>query len=344
MQRNRFIDVLKGIFIIFVIVLHFPFDISERQRYLFPLCIELAVPFFMMISGYVSSISFRKRGIESMEAAYHPITIVEKLIRYTIPYTIAFAAEWIVFRVFGLYTVGIRTYGILAFAMDYLSGGKGQGSYYFPIMIQFVFLFPLIYFFIRKYNLKGLGFCFLANAAFEILKNAYGMNDVEYRLLVFRYLFVIAAGCYIAIGNIKKDFNMIVLCVACIMIGLVFVCLFSYTSYAPKIITYWSTTSFLVCLYVVPILGWLIRKVHWGFRPLEIIGKASFNIFLVQMIYYIFAERIYDFIPNRSLQLIFNIVNCVLAGIAFYYIEQPLTKGVLHLFRKFTDTKIREKK
>lgn len=285
MQRNRFIDVLKGIFIIFVIVLHFPFDTLERQKYLFPLCVGLTVPFFMMISGYVSALSFKKRGIDSMEDAYRPINIVEKLVRYTVPYTIAFVVEWIVFRVFGLYIVGIRTYGILAVAMDYLSGGKGQGSYYFPIMVQFIFIFPLIHFIIRKYDLAGLGYCFLANAVFEILKKAYGMNDGEYRLLVFRYLFILAAGCYIAIGDIKKNRKMVVLCTICIMVGLAFVYLFSYTSYVPKIITYWSSSSFLVCLYVVPLLGWLIRKVHWGLRPLEIIGKASFNIFLVQMIY-----------------------------------------------------------
>ena len=335
MERNRFIDVLKGIFIIFVIILHFPFDTLERQKYMFPLCVALVVPFFMMISGYVSSCSFKKRGIESVEEAYSPICIVEKIIRYTVPYTIAFIAEWIVFRVFGLYTVGIRTYGIFAVAMDYLSGGKGQGSYYYPIMIQFIFIFPMIYFIIRKYNLKGLGYCFLANAAFEILKRAYGMNDTEYRLLVFRYLFIIAAGCYIAIGDIKKNRRMFVLCAICIMVGLTFVYLFSYTLYSPKVITYWSDTSFLVCLYVIPILGWLIRKFHWGFRPLEVVGKASFNIFLVQMIYYNFADYIYDMIPNRGLQLGFNIINCVLVGVVFYYIEQPLTKGILYMLNKY---------
>ena len=286
-------------------------------------------------SGYVSSLSFQKRGIDKLEAAYRPISIVEKVIRYTVPYTIAFVAEWIVFRVFGLYTVGIRTYGILAVVMDYLSGGKGPGNYYFPIIIQFILIFPVIYFLIRKYDLAGLGYCFFANLTFEILKRAYGMNDTEYRLLVFRYLFIIAAGCYIAIGNIKKNRKTVVLCTLCIMAGLTFIYLFSYTSYTPKIITYWSTTSFLVCLYVVPILGWLIRKVHWGFRPLEIIGKASFNIFLVQMIYYNFANHIYDMIPNRALQLIYNIINCVLVGVSFYYIEQPLTKGGLCLIRKF---------
>ena len=50
MQRNRFIDVLKGIVIIFVIVLHFPFDAPERQKYLFPFCLEMAVPFASFVA------------------------------------------------------------------------------------------------------------------------------------------------------------------------------------------------------------------------------------------------------------------------------------------------------
>lgn len=334
MHRNRFVDVLKGIFIIFVIVIHFPFEVSEKQRYLFPFCLSLTIPFFMMISGYVSACSFKKRGINTVAAAYCPTSIAEKLVRYTVPYTIAFVAEWFVFRVFGIYTVGVRTYGILALGLDYLSGGKGQGSYYFPVMIQFIFIFPLIYFMIKKYDRKGLVYCFLVNGGFEILKRAYGMNDTEYRLLVFRYFFIIAAGCYIAVGDIKKNRKTVIMCISSIMIGLFFVYLFSYTSYTPKIITYWSATSFLVCLYVAPVLGVIIRKVHWGFRPLEIIGKASFNIFLVQMIYYNFADCIYVMIPNRALQLGFNIANCVIMGVAFYYIEQPLTKGVLKIVRE----------
>ncbi len=336
MQRNHFVDVLKGIFIIFIIVLHFPFDIAETRQYLFPFWLNMTVPFFMILSGYVSALSFQKKEIDTIEKAYKWPAIFHKIIRYTVPYAIAFAAEWIVFRAFGLYQVGIRTYGIFALALDFLRGGKGQGSYYFPIMIQLIFVFPIIYFVIRKYNLKGLGYCFLANAAFEILKTSYGMSETEYRLLIFRYLFVVAAGCFIAVGSVEKNYKTVILSLVCMGTGLGFAYLFSYTPYTPKIITFWQATSFLVCLFIVPGFWWLLRKVHFRFKPLEIIGKASFNIFLVQMIYYNFAERMYALIPNRAMQLAFNIVNCVVAGVIFYYIEQPVTrfvgKKVMRLF------------
>jgi len=124
MERNKFVDVLKGILIILVIVLHFPFTQSETQKYLFPFHITLTVPCFMLLSGYVAALSFEKRGLDKLEDAYKGIVILEKVLRFTIPYTIAFIAEWIIFRVMGLYQVGIKTYGILAFVMDFLRGGK----------------------------------------------------------------------------------------------------------------------------------------------------------------------------------------------------------------------------
>ena len=124
------------------------------------------------------------------------------MIRYTVPFFITYVIEVVYLFLVGRLSVSFED--IWSIVLSFFNGGKGQGSYYFPIMIQFVFIFPVIYFVIRKYDLTGLVYCFFANAVFEILKTAYGMSAVEYRLLVFRYLFIIAAGCYIAIGDIKK--------------------------------------------------------------------------------------------------------------------------------------------
>ena len=329
MERNSFIDVLKGILIIFVFASHSWIETSARQMFLFPLWIEMAVPAFMLISGYTAALSEQRRGAVTLEDSYEPMTILKKLVRFISPFTIAFVAEWIAFRVFGLYTIGVKEYGVFALLLDYLSGGKGQGSYYFPIMIQFVLLFPMVYFVIKKYDIKGLVGCFMATGFFEVVKLAYGMEDSEYRFLLFRYLFLVAAGCYIAIGNIKKSKMTIGLSVGCILCGVFFTVLFTYTDYNPKIFIYWRGTSLLASMFIVPILGWLIRKVHFGFKPLEVVGKASFNIFLVQMIYYNFADQTYALIPNVALHLFLSIVNCVAAGVLFYLLENKLTRFVI---------------
>lgn len=331
MFRNRFVDVLKGIFIIFVLITHTWIEPSTRNLFGFPFWVDMAVPVFMLISGYVSAYSIERNGDAAIEKAYETRQIIRKVLRFVIPFSMAFVAEWIVLRCFGIYTVGIKEYGIFAFLLYFLRGGAGQGSYYFPLMIQFIFLFPIIYYFIKKYELKGLIGCFCVNGLYEVIKIAYGMTDYEYRLLVFRYLFIIAAGCYIAIGNWQKISigKRIVSSSICVVIGLGFIYLFSYTQYVPKVITFWSTTSFLVCLYLVPIFGILLTKVRFGFKPLELVGKAAFNILLVQKIYYIFLEKTYEIIPNVCVHLIVSIVNCVAVGVIFYLLESKLTKYIL---------------
>lgn len=342
MERNPFVDVLKGIFIIFVIILHFPFETREQLQYLFPFWITLTVPFFMMISGYVSALSLKKRGIERPEEAYSPGMMAEKILRYTIPFTIAFGAEWILFRAFGVYRVGIKTYGLFAFVQDYLTGGKGPGSYYFPMMIQFVFLFPVIYFVIRRYRFRGLLGCLGANAVFELLKTAYGMSDTEYRLLVLRFLFVIGAGCYVALKQGKQSRAEKFTAVAALVAGAGFIYLFSYTSYAPKVLTYWAHVSFAPCLAVVPVLGFILAKGRMGCKPIELIGRASFHIYLVQMIYYNFAERIYALIPGKGMQLLCNILLCVTVGVLFYLAERPLNRAICSRVRRICAIKKNE--
>lgn len=334
MQRNRFVDVLKGLLIIFVIVLHSDIPHSMRNVLGFPFWMNMAVPIFMMISGYVSALSLQKKG--SVEQAYEPRHLGQKMLRFVCPFTIAFLAQWIVFRATGLYQVGMKEYGLFALLLDYLRGGKGQGSYYFPIMIQFVFLFPAIYYFIKKYDWKGLLGCFGANGIFEVIKLAYGMEEYEYRLVIFRYLFLIAAGCYIAIGDLDKlsKKGATIWSVGCVAIGLGFTFLFSYTTYSPKILVYWTDTSFVACLFLVPVIGWLLKKASFGFKPLELVGKASFNIFLVQMIYYNFADAMTVLIPDMALRLGFGILNCVAAGVVFYLIEEKLTKALIRILQK----------
>lgn len=326
MKRNHFIDVLKGILIIGVIASHFPVEESMGLKYLFPFWLNMMVPGFMFITGYVYTHSFKRREIESLGEAYKVRRIIEQMLRYVSPFTIAFIAEWILFRVCGIYQVNIVTYGPFALCLNYLRGGAGMGSYYFPLMIQCVVLFPVIYFVIKKYQFKGLVYCFLGNAVFEILKTAYYMSEDEYRLLIFRYLFIMAAGCYFAMGPTISRQKSIILSAGCIIAGLFFCYLFGYTSYAPKILTLWSGTSFLAVLFLVPVLGWLVTRISVGCYPLELIGKASFHIFLVQMIFYVLTPKVYPLLPANCPRLLFNIVACVAVGILFYMIENPMTK------------------
>lgn len=209
----------------------------------------------------------------------------------------------------------------------YLVGGQGPGSYYYPCMIQFIFLFPVIFFIVRKHGQRGLLLCGVINVVYELLKTAYGIDGESYRLLVFRYILVIAYGCYLATSEEKKT-HMAEMLLS--LAGIAYVLVFVYMGRKPIITEYWTGTSFAACLWILPILKKLIQSSRLRFRPLELLGKASYHIYLTQMVYYrMWAALLYEKISSRSLQIVLSLTICLLAGILFYWFETPITKWIV---------------
>lgn len=62
MERNNSLDFLKGISIIFIIITHFSWTNLERLSFGFPFWIDMAVPIFMLVSGYTQALSCEKNG------------------------------------------------------------------------------------------------------------------------------------------------------------------------------------------------------------------------------------------------------------------------------------------
>ena len=283
----------------------------------------MAVPLFMIISGYVGAMSYYKKETYALGQCFTIKNIISKCVRFLIPFIITYFIEIIVeFFI-------LKNHSLIDLMIMLFTGGKGPGSYYFPVMIQFVFIFPLIYFCILRKGFPGLLLMFLINAAYEFIQSIYGLGESCYRLLVFRYIFVIAFGCYIYLyGNetIKKIYR-----VLSFIIGVCFIILVEYSSYNPKIIIYWTRTSFVACLYILPIAYNLLRKgSKFHCVPFEMLGKASFNIFLTQMVYYMYAANIlYSYISNMYLRIIINIFICCVFGIIFYYVESFITKKII---------------
>lgn len=56
-QRYTNLDVVKGICILMAIFTHYDWSDKQRILLLFPFWIDMAVPVFMVITGYVSALS-----------------------------------------------------------------------------------------------------------------------------------------------------------------------------------------------------------------------------------------------------------------------------------------------
>ncbi len=188
---NSLIDIIKGLCILFVIFTHYQWTNEEWHRMLFPFWIDMAVPVFMIISGYLGASSFFNRNVNTIKDAYSLSLLISKCLRLIIPFTIAFLLELIVEIGF------IHNKSAIGLFTSYFTGGFGPGSYYFPIMIQFVFIFPLIYYVVKEYGIKAVLLFFILNGVYEFLQRVYGLSESCYRLLLLRYMFVIAFGSYV---------------------------------------------------------------------------------------------------------------------------------------------------
>ena len=149
-----------------------------------------------------------------------------------------------------------------------------------------------------------------------------------------RYIFIIAFGTYVYLikdKSIRRIWGIISL-----VVGIAFIGLVEYTSYIPKIIIYWTRTSFIACLYIVPFAYMLLRvRKNVYVKFLEVFGRASFNIFLTQMVYFNYmAYIVYQYISFIWLRILLNILICVLFGILFYCVELQITKKILVQFSK----------
>lgn len=325
-SRNSTVDYIKGLCILFVILMHYTWKENEPNLFLFHYWCFMAVPVFMMVSGYIWSKSFSKRNIEALTQSYAFRYIFEKLIRFTVPFAIAFIVE-----ILYVILVNKQQIGFVQGIIMFITGGIGQGSYYYPIMIQMLFLFPFIYFLIKKTDYVGLIISFAFCMVYEALWTILGLSDDLFRLLIFRYVFPIAVGCYICIG--KKKPNLVIRIVS-VIIGGCWLTLINYLNYKPHIVNnIWAGTSYIAVLWIIPFISFILRKrIKNPF--FELLGKASYNIFLTQMVAYSFASWfIYKHVPYRVMQFIIMMILSTVSGIVFYFVESKLTRKLIRRIR-----------
>lgn len=319
--RNSALDILKGICILCVIITHLEWTDAQRLRFAFPFWISMAVPVFLIITGYLYALSFERRGIHSFRAAYSPSNIIPKVIRYTFPFLFIFVAEY----VYKSLLIGFNK-SILAILSGFIKGGYGSGSYYYPLLLQFIILFPIVYFVIKKFLAKGCFFFLAVNILYEIVKYYGGMSEKTYRILIFRFLFVIAFGCYVGIKklNIKKP-----LMIVSSAVGIAYIIIALYLHKGPPFINYKIYVSVFNVLYILPIV--LLFNKGIKCKPIELIGKASYNIFLVQSLYYFVLAKTPGrfFELNMPLQILISIGICCAAGTLYYLVEKPVTDRLI---------------
>lgn len=325
-ERIHLFDIIKGFCICLVIITHFPWQDAVRTTLYYHYLIEMAVPMFMMVSGYLYAASMERKKTDSFEKAYSFEAMMPQLVRYTIPYMVIFA-------IFTGYCVYKHYY--MSFAtklIEFVTGDVGPGGYYFPLLIQLIFVFPVIYFVMKKNPDKGIITVLAMNVVYEFLQRTYNMDGEFYRLLVFRYMLHIGFGTYV---YLKKEEISRVLLIGSLVVGLFYMYVISYTGYQPKILRYWTTTSFVTAFYCFPLFYLAVRYLKnakcW---PLEVVGRASYHIFLVQALYYGFGYNFVNgYVSGKPAMFFVTLAICLLLGIGFRLVERPIGNRVVGLLK-----------
>ena len=293
-KRIDFLDYLKAICVIMVIITHY--DWGDKDSPFFTMLINMAVPVFMIISGYNFAMSNRKKTGGNLKKMYAWEMIKPKLIRFLVPFFTVCLIEIVLLVIEDKHINPPRIF---------LLGAYGPGSYYVPIMIQLLVIFPIIYKLVEKNARLGIALSGAANLLFEISVKIFDMDKYYYRLSIGRYLLLIAFGCYLYLypEHRVKRYQLI----SMFLIGLGYIVAVFGFDWDIILFDYWKTTAMPIAFYIFPI----IITLTW-------IGQASYHIFLVQMVYYHFELGGRIMASAWYIALPFNILVTVAAGLAFY--------------------------
>jgi peptidoglycan/LPS O-acetylase OafA/YrhL len=319
-NRNHNIDILKMIAIVSVILLHsFPRDLLFLSGA--PYHIWQTVPIFMILAGYNTANSYKRRSYNSLNQVYNFSFIYKKMERLIYPFLLV----WLV-QMVAQYVIS-EGLSINEIFISLLSGGWGPGSYFVPIIIQATLILPLIYFLCRKNLTVMTIFLFVLSIVFEFICLFIDLPGSIYRLLVIRYLFALTLGVWLALNKSKIKFKWLI---PLAILSFVYITGVNYYEWVFIMEKFWlsqHSPSYFWSLILI-ILGLTVYRIKANNKISKLlvkIGQASYHIFLVQMVYFwAIANRLPDM--SGVLYLAITLVFCLVIGLIYFEMENWIRK------------------
>ena len=278
MERLNYIDGLKGFAIVSVILLH-AFPIQFLHKSFAFIHIWQAIPLFVFISFLLI---FYKMDISSFREYYcwkrwkslfrriiYPFIFVEIIIVFTLLYK--------------------RNWEGIIHLLFY--GGIGKGSYYPYLYLQIWVVTPIIWWLLRKYRVVWVAFYFVI---ISVLLNFLfiDMPGRIYSCFFIRYLFM-AIISFMWYKNIKKN-RVLVLFVLPMISIIYWVLLEAKIINLNHLVPDWESQQFpsFFFTYLFVYLFFMIYSKTSLFKLkscFEWLGKNSYEIFLMQMLFFYFC-------------------------------------------------------
>jgi hypothetical protein len=296
---------------------------------------QQVIPIFIIIMSFNLSLAFYRRGYSELKQYYSLNEMKNKIRRYFIPYLLIFFISVI----FGLLLFLITNRQILYINFRLLMGYlpiNGPGNYFIALVIQMVLLFPLLFIFYKYNRNLCLIVSFLLAFFCEIVNN-FGTNGIWYTDSLVRFFPHIILGIWISdlylVSQLKNKYFILFGIFSAfylifisqfetgILLGTPF---YPYTASQNLFGCGWSALILIIGLLYLPKVN------NFFLKPLAIIGKASYHIFLIQIVYFGslggFGLKYHSLIDlfsiNNIIYIGFSLLIVILFGIGFYLFDK----------------------
>ena len=314
-RRIPQIDILKGLAILGVTAQH-AFASAFLYRAWDFVYLAQAVPIFFVLMGLNASRSLSKAAPITLRRLYTPRYFRERFDRLVVPFLLLWPAAAGVALAFGEFHVGP-----LALLGVYPSTG-GPGTYFVTILFEFALVFPFVFWcLVRSPLLTSIALIAL-DVGFNVLAPHVGVFTATsaghyiYDAAISKYAIVILAGFWLT--RVEVNRKLILRLTPFAVAGVIYLILLHQDPQAFNwlINSFSRPTNFLSAGYAIWLtclgLLFLPSETHSIVsRVLARLGRASYHIFLVQIVWFSVAR-------NHSWYLaLLGIVAC--SGIGYLY-------------------------
>ncbi|TPE45875.1 acyltransferase family protein [Pontibacter mangrovi] len=321
------IDVIKGVAILAVLLLH-SFTRQQLEDSYAVYHIWQAVPLFMVVMGLNLGISVQGKE-QRLGQLYTRKYFTKKAARIFVPFLIIFIASILA----GLLWEAVTQEKVLEFNGYTWLGVlpvTGRGNYFITLLLQSVLLLPIMGYGFARAPVITTALLVLLEIAFQLWASSYSYFDANnylYDAAFPRYFSAVAFGFWLSrlLGEPFKGRHFIFLgSAAFVAIVVLYLLVYDVLSVEYLVRPEWQLQQPLTFGYAA-MLVWLGLKLLpstssaiWLQLPAEL-GKASYHIFLVQVVYFGLADQ--------DLPVTINLLLPVSLGYLFFKYEKTLLFG-----------------
>lgn len=326
MKNQRFdsLDILKSIAIICVVLNHSL--TSEEMLWIGgPFWIYMAVPIFLIISGFNMYRSIEKRNMTKMSDYFNKPYLWPKLVGILLPWLLAIF-------IISFYQIGINDWTIAKIIEEYIFRFGFTGGYYIAILLQFHILFPFLYKAFQKNRFYTSIGMVGGHLLFDYLVNIGPLSNITdidrvYRVAIFRYLVFILAGIWLAaepkniLNNAKRYYKLAI-------VSIVYIVMNSYTPIKFALFREWNWTALPVVFLAFAIVVLFMKNENQFIDNfLSRMGEHTYFIYVAQMLFFEIEASEYlrhTLVEQLNLPLLvpvaLDVILCIIGGCVFSFL------------------------